>query len=332
MGLIAPRKIESILPIDIANRISRHVLSTGFRYGHRSTQSMGYAHWSRDYGGGTVENGLDISESLSPLMTQAWSHLQKNVGAGMTLLRCYANAHTFGTEGYPHTDSERNGDLTVVIYLNQNWRREWGGETVIYNGDEIVHAELPKFNSGLCFAGNAFHVAKPVSRICPELRVTLMFKMAPFGLDPIRDGLQVYLTENGAHNAPHSRRNLRAHLLHTYDLLNSVGQRSEVCLAGGLHSVCGTNIYRNGIVADKQSVIDRFGKSGELAMLFAELDRPKVLEKYLSTGQSDLVLTGQCTEQDMRDLCAIEAANLEDQKVLNSNYPKLLALWNSLIE
>ena len=117
MGLIAPRKIESILPIDLANRISRHVLSTGFRYGHRSTQSMGYAHWSRDYGGGTVENGLDISESLSPLMTQAWSHLQKNVGAGMTLLRCYANAHTFGTEGYPHTDSERNGDLTVVIYL-----------------------------------------------------------------------------------------------------------------------------------------------------------------------------------------------------------------------
>lgn len=92
-------------------------------------------------------------------------------------MRCYANAHTFGIEGYPHTDSRKPGNVTTIFYINPQWKPEWAGETVFINDlGDIAHAVLPRPGRAVVFDGTIVHSARAVTRLCPALRVTLMFK------------------------------------------------------------------------------------------------------------------------------------------------------------
>jgi SM-20-related protein len=52
------------------------------------------------------------------------------------------------------------------------------GETVFFNQEEtdIIASIYPKPNRLVMFQGTIPHTARGVSRICPVLRITLMFK------------------------------------------------------------------------------------------------------------------------------------------------------------
>jgi SM-20-related protein len=96
------------------------------------------------------------------------------------LLRCYINAMTYGTDGYPHVDSTRSNEETLMVYLCSEWRREWAGETCLWDAEqeEIEVAILPRPGRLVIFDGRRLHRASSVSRICPVARMTLMFKVA----------------------------------------------------------------------------------------------------------------------------------------------------------
>ena len=317
------RQLPQCLPQPLVEAVTNHVTTARWNHGWRSNTNMGYAHWNQDYVGCGTENGLEAAALLPEPLSTAWTHLRTTYFPGARLLRCYANAHTFGVEGYPHTDSRRLNDSTLVIYLNRDWRREWGGETMIYDGKTILHAELPEFNTGLVFPGNRFHTARAVSRICPELRVTLMFKMAHTN-DPDRDRLQVFLQSTSAKTTRHTRGTLMGHLLRVYDLLKSWGYDNDVCLAGGIHSIFGTNIFTEQTVTDRVPVTVAVGESAtQLAELFGKINRPTTLETALSQGITQLELTAggrvSVTQEQLNSLCALEAANLWDQNALKSH-------------
>lgn len=327
------RKYENIFPSDLFEKVASEVSGSRWRYGHRSTRAMGYAHWNRDFAAGGAENGLDVSDNLTGVMREAWDYLRQTYFPGKILIRCYANAHTYGVEGYPHVDSKRANDQTLVIYINQDWRREWGGETMIYDGDAIVHAEIPKANSGIRFNGNQWHAARSVTRICPELRMSLMFKFAPEGSDTTRDRLQTFLRGIGAMKKRHKSGTLGGHLLGTYDALKAAGQPEAICLAGGSHSVFGTNAFKSAcITMDEYSALaDVVGdEAATLAKLFCTTERPKTLENALVSKSTTLDLsaggTVEVTPDQLRALCIIEGANLDDQRSLGG-YPNLRALW-----
>jgi len=230
-------------------------------------------------------------------------------------------------EGYPHTDSIREHDKTLVIYLNENWKREWGGETIIYDQNNIVHAELPKFNHGLVFPGNMYHVARSVSRICPNLRTTVMFKFCPKDLDKTRNDIQRFLQEVGAHYVAHLKGTLMGHLLRTYDTLKLQNYSNVVCNAGALHSIFGTNNFKHKTLQpeDRHKVEALIGvESTELVDLFCNIKRPETLEAALKNNSTTIELTDgkniSVTQEQLNNLCAIEAANLRDQSSLD-RYP-----------
>jgi len=232
-------KIEQVFPEDLLKSISEHIDTVPWRYGWASNKGIEFTHWNHSFAPGGAINGLDISDKLPEPILRAWNHLKVNYLGDQALLRCYTNSHTYGVEGYPHTDSRRSVDHTIVIYMNKEWRREWGGETTVYNGNDIQHAELPKYNRGLIFPGAAVHQARSVTRICPAQRITLMFKFAPRGVDIQRDNIQRLLNTVGAEKIKHSGRNLWTHLLNVYDILKAAGYGPTICGAGGLHSIFG---------------------------------------------------------------------------------------------
>jgi hypothetical protein len=323
---------NNFFPDTLADQLFKYVNDIKWTYGWKSHAGADYAHWNFDIAGGTAYNGLDVADRLRGPVQDAWNFIKDTHLTNHTLIRCYANAHTYGVEGYPHTDSRRDHDTTVVVYMNKNWKRQWGGETVIFNDDDIELAAMPKFNRALIFNGNQWHCARGVTRICPDQRRTIMFKCAVTNADPQRDKLQRFLNDIGASVKSHKYGSLAGHLLNTYDLLKAAGQPDHVCLAGGAHSVFGTNAYTDRCLEETDVRVEQaIGQRAlNLVKLFKYANRPVVLEqsigKHIHAFSLDDNGTKVVLPEEFDALCMIEAANLQDQNELD-RYPMLKAEW-----
>ncbi|MGJ7490558.1 2OG-Fe(II) oxygenase [Variovorax sp. ZT4R33] len=141
-----------------------------------------FGHWNHDFlktPRTNQENCEHILLENSELfeIRDLWLRLKEEHLPGHALVRCYANAHTFGVEGYPHVDSRSPGNYTTIFYINPIWKPEWAGETVFLNdAGDIFQAVLPKPGRGVIFDGQVTHAARGLTRLCPAMRVTLMFK------------------------------------------------------------------------------------------------------------------------------------------------------------
>lgn len=325
------RRISAVFPPHLLKDLQQVIDTVPWRHGWHSDRNKPYSHWNHDFAQAGSLNGLDVSDRLQGTVLTAWQYLQANYLGSQRLLRCYANSHTYGVEGYPHTDSRRQDDYTMVIYMTPDWQRDWAGETVIYQGWDITHAELPRYNHGIIFPGREVHCARSVSRICPAQRITLMYKFVADGVDQTRDQLQRFLQDAGADQARHGQRRLSQHLLSVYDRLRERGASDGVCLAGGLHSIFGTTIYRHGVLRwdhDQALISTLFGTECLTTISdFKSLPRPQCLETYLESGRRPRT---DITAERLNILCSIEAANLADQGSLK-RWPRLQEHWERML-
>jgi hypothetical protein len=280
-----------------------------------------YGHWNVDVADGGRFNEKEMADRLPEAFSVLWDRLQEVVPSA-SLVRCYANQHTFGIEGTIHTDTAHDNQMTCVIYMNKNWSPYWGGETSFYDYDitDVMRSVLPRFGRMVLFSGNIPHCARAVSRTCDKSRMTLMFKftMDPKEVLPTKERLHNFLRQIDAHKKPHKDGPLIGHLMRTYDLLVKMRLPEELCLAGGLHSVYGTSTYKNvTIKEDSTLVADTFGPVVDrFARLFHSLNRPNDLKdgSYLSPA-------------DLFAMRCIEVANLQDQNELQ-HFPHLVAFLN----
>lgn len=320
-------QIANVFSDDLLKQVNSVIKRVPWRYGWASNRSIEFTHWNHDFVHAGADNGLDRADRLTGPIKTAWEFLQQNYLGPQDLLRCYTNSHTYGVEGYPHQDSKRSADHTIVIYMTPEWQRDWGGETFVYEGDKILHAELPHYNNAIIFPGMAWHCARSVTRICPAQRITLMFKFAAKGTDPQRQRIQVLLESVGADKIKHKNGKLLNHLLRVYDIAKQYGHSDVVAGACGLHSIYGTNIFQHATLKQdqRQLVVNAIGEeAAHYVDLFRDISRPNTLESALQNNTTTVELnaggTRILTEKELNTLCAMEAANLADQKSLK-NYP-----------
>jgi SM-20-related protein len=338
----AIKVIDDFLPMydEVAEMIAREPLTFGSRSNARTDP---HGHWSQSFADAARTNLADVAgdlsndERLAPIRN-AWEFLRDAELSEAVLIRCYLNGYTYGTDGYFHTDSQRPDEHTAVIYINDYWEPDWGGETVFLNAqNEICQSVLPKRNRAVIFPSAIQHAGRGVSRKCTALRRTLIFK-ARRKRSVHFEKLSVFLREAGATRLSHKSGTLHDHLVRTFALLEARGVSAPVCFAGGLHSVFGTNAYKTVLLAPDQgrTVHSEFGREVEnLASLFARLERPETLEKPLQLGEKTALVrlrskeTMMVDRQDFDHLRLIECANLADQDNLN-RYKALHAIWRSL--
>jgi len=188
-------KIDSLLTEQTRKLVADFLRGDGWKCGWKSSSKRDiYSFWHKHFAGhrnGRKEEHYDCSEELkrnSALLFAFWEFLSNKIFAEHTLIRCYANAQAYGSDGTLHTDSKSDRSYTAVYYSHAEWDPSWGGETVLFNQDksDIIGSFYPKPNRLIGFRGNIPHVARGVSRICPELRITLMFKT--WHEPPMREG------------------------------------------------------------------------------------------------------------------------------------------------
>jgi SM-20-related protein len=121
-----------------------------------------------------------LDEQFKPVV-DCWDCIKASYHHPVRLYECMLSANAFGTEGHPHHDVNnppaRLHHHTALVYCNQEWNVNWGGETLVFDEHhEIVAAVMPKPGRVMKISGDPLHVGRSVSRICPTDRRVLAFK------------------------------------------------------------------------------------------------------------------------------------------------------------
>lgn len=177
------RVIDNLVPDALEEALKLLGQAPIWRHGHRSAETEGtFAHWSRHFAGGDCDHRDSCEDELREIgpapVVELWDHLNATLLNGQEPLRVYANAHTFGVEGYCHQDNIDGGDYYSTIYFPiETWNRNWGGETLFFDDNhDILKAVAPKPGRLIHFPGAVYHRASGVSRACDHLRVCFVIK------------------------------------------------------------------------------------------------------------------------------------------------------------
>ena len=91
--------------------------------------------------------------------------------------RVLVNAYGHGDSSWLHEDSDLADRWTVIVYLNDIWDTNWGGETLIFEkGGDIIHTALPTPGRVIMFDSRLTHGPRPVSREAPLPRLGVTFQ------------------------------------------------------------------------------------------------------------------------------------------------------------
>jgi len=176
---------DGLVPKPLRERIGALLQRPIWQYGWQSNNKLNrFCHWHAHFAGGGInsrrscEEELEDKVELSPVR-ELWLLLSSGPLAGHEPLRVYANSHTYGIEGYVHTDNEDTENyFSTIYYAHELWHRNWAGETVFYasGGDEIISSVFPRPGRVVSFFGAIPHCARAPSRDCAELRMSLVVK------------------------------------------------------------------------------------------------------------------------------------------------------------
>jgi (p)ppGpp synthase/HD superfamily hydrolase len=153
--------------------------------------------------------------------------------------------------------------------------------------------------------------------------------------------LEIFLRDLGCFDVRHSGQSLGDHLMNTASLLEFVDAPEHVILAGGLHSIYGTNAFRTGVLGpeDREKIRAAFGDKVEhLVYLFSKINRPNELESVSASGG---VVFGKAldgnrpqfdlSQEEVRDLRLMEVANLLEQEASLNKYPKMAEVFEAQV-
>jgi SM-20-related protein len=339
------RAYNNFLPEDLYGELFEAYNNQTLSYGWKSNRETDpHGHLNHDIARASQHSTYCVYNKINDIDRKVWDYIKENYPGfeDNILIRNYINVHTFGLDGYFHRDSRRQDETTIVIYLLNDWNYDWGGETVFINEadpPEIVKAVLPAKNSAVCFNANIRHCGRGVTRTCYLKRTVYVLKSRKRRTDNF-EKLSQFLVENGANKYKHSGRGtLHDHLTRVYQILENRGFSEDVCFGGGLHSVFGTNIFKNVMLTEKdqQKIIDTFGEEATfLAKLFSIVNRPRLLEQHLGITENGKVKV-ELNNKTMATLSVdhytklqyIECANLIDQSSLTKEkYPNLRKMWD----
>ena len=141
-----------------------------WRFGQKSNNDTVYPMWLQGFY--DTFNGK-YKEDTNGWVREIGDRFMDICGDDYVLIRSMLSGNTFGQDGDIHDDWQIPGEsLTGVLYLNSRWEDNWGGETVVYNREDLNQVEISKFEASklIVFDGSNPHIGKGPQRICGELR------------------------------------------------------------------------------------------------------------------------------------------------------------------
>jgi len=89
--------------------------------------------------------------------------------------RIIMNLYSHGDSSWLHRDGDKEC-WTAILFLNDFWDINWGGDFVIVDNNEILKAFSATPGKFILFRGDYLHAARPVSREAPYPRFSIAFQ------------------------------------------------------------------------------------------------------------------------------------------------------------
>ncbi|WP_144106783.1 proline hydroxylase [Paraburkholderia sp. BCC1886] len=176
---------DNFVPEELKASILALLKRNIWRYGWKSnSKNDRFQFWHAHFAGGDHNNRTGCADELAnnrnavPI-ARLWDLLSKTILQGHEPLRVYANAHTYGIEGYVHVDNKDTENYySTIIYAADQWKGSWGGETLFFDfGERDILKAVPAMPfRAVSFPGHIPHKANAPTRECPELRQCVVFK------------------------------------------------------------------------------------------------------------------------------------------------------------
>ncbi len=158
--------LDGLVPEKLHAAAWSRCAGAGWYFGHGSNAGDGSAFWKMD---------LESDSAFDAIWEHVRPRCEALVETSLRVRRQYANGHTYGLGGRPHKD---DGEFTLLYYPNPQWKDGWDGETLFFDATgEISFAVRPRPNRCVLFDAGTFHAGRAPSRACPELRVTVAYKL-----------------------------------------------------------------------------------------------------------------------------------------------------------
>jgi len=144
-------------------------MSKHWYFGPPSREGSSSPFWKMD---------LEDDPATRALWEHARSACEAKVCSGLTVLRQYANGHTYGLGDQIHQDDTREGTYTLLYYPMPVWHDDWEGETLYRDRTgEVILTVKPVPNRAVLFDSRIPHMGRAPSRAYGGLRVTVAFKL-----------------------------------------------------------------------------------------------------------------------------------------------------------
>jgi Rps23 Pro-64 3,4-dihydroxylase Tpa1-like proline 4-hydroxylase len=161
--------IDNFITDKQANELEKHALTCAYTRNQVSdaytkiTENLRFSHH--------FENDLFDA-------TDVMQRVREELGA-VELVEAYINASDCNTITLSHIDDISDDYITVIIYLNRQWKIDYQGATMFFDGfgsDEVTKTVFPKAKRAAIFSSNIWHMAGIPSHEA-GVRYTLAIKL-----------------------------------------------------------------------------------------------------------------------------------------------------------
>jgi hypothetical protein len=214
---------------------------------------------------------------------------------------CYINLCTASDIYTYHTDTFTDGIMTGLYYMNLEWDPTWEGETHFSDDDMKDTLFSSAFIPGrvVFFDGSIPHKSSQPGPLAEFYRFVFTVKFSNkqdleknynnsvkiddfiYSTDHVlsdKEKSAIEFIEENTHNIPHSNTTLDKHLIGTFNVLKSLNQDEDVCLAGLFHSLYGTEFFNAGLRIPEEEVVKLIGSNAnKLVQLFSHPNRDQAI-------------------------------------------------------
>ena len=128
--------VDNAIPENLYKPFSDHIHSQPMYYVWKNPEGIDEprGHLTIPLSKSGFDSSLENEHHLKPPVREVWDFIKPNL-KNKDLITCYVNGHTYGLDGYYHVDAstkyhdmEKYDYTTFILYINEEWIPEWGGE------------------------------------------------------------------------------------------------------------------------------------------------------------------------------------------------------------
>jgi len=182
--------IDDAISDELNIKLVKFMKNAPWYYGRSPHPDAPFAFWGTTFYQRPEFMGLGVTKNLHPdaaILNDAMSQIAHRLDGLYEVLQIASNGQTYGQDGHMHTDDHKDGTYTLLLYVNEGWKVEWGGETrffihgnpheIMGHGKEDVWSVLPMSKRAIIFNSKMVHMGSAPNRIFSGLRMSLAYKL-----------------------------------------------------------------------------------------------------------------------------------------------------------